>query len=364
MNESARQVSRRLGYTCSYVPEEIIRAAGLVPVRLLPDTDPSAADAHIHPNTCGYLRSLLAAGLRAEEAGRVGVVFAGCCDGMRKVHDLWQAYVPGSLALFLDLPKKRDALSTAFFASELRRFADRLNTPAGACGHLDEAGLEEAIGVCNRTRAAMTGLLARTGRGVGAVRASAADAACRDLLQDPGADPSESAGRRVSGVPTLRRGGTPVVVSGSLFRATDWISDVEALGGTVVALDTCLSNRHFEEPVEEGSGDPFLALARRYLGKPPCPRMDAFEDRCEALLGQARDSGARGVIYAPMQFCDPFQYDTLLLGRRLREAGVPLLVVETEYEASMPEQVRTRVGAFLETLAGQGPAEKVLQGGR
>ena len=104
---------RKMALACSYVPEEIILAAGFTPTPIHPDKPPSAGEPHIYPNTCGYLKSLLAQGLHREMAGAEGIVFANCCDGMRKLRDIWEQYVPNTPALFLEVPKKKDLLSEA-----------------------------------------------------------------------------------------------------------------------------------------------------------------------------------------------------------------------------------------------------------
>ena len=120
--------TREVSYTCSYVPVEIIMAAGLVPQRMIPEPRPSAADAYIHPNTCYHVKSLLAAGLEGDVSRTAGMVLTSSCDGMRRLHDLWEEYVKDSPAVFLDIPKKKDPDSVEFFASELRRFAQNLKS--------------------------------------------------------------------------------------------------------------------------------------------------------------------------------------------------------------------------------------------
>ena len=79
--------SRTVLFTCSYVPEEIITAAGFVPRRVLPDAAPSDADGYVHPNTCGLLKSLLATGLAAKPGEAAGIVFANSCDGARRLYE-------------------------------------------------------------------------------------------------------------------------------------------------------------------------------------------------------------------------------------------------------------------------------------
>ena len=51
-------------YTCSYVPQEIILAAGMTPVRLIPEPRPSEADAYHE-----HLRQRLPIATRQRKAG-------------------------------------------------------------------------------------------------------------------------------------------------------------------------------------------------------------------------------------------------------------------------------------------------------
>ena len=56
---------RAMGYFCTYVPEEIIHAAGFVPVRIRSgDQTPSRADAHLQSYTSALCRSALDQALR------------------------------------------------------------------------------------------------------------------------------------------------------------------------------------------------------------------------------------------------------------------------------------------------------------
>ena len=58
---------RAMGYFCTYVPEEIIHAAGFVPVRIRSgDQTPSRADAHLQSYTCALCRSALDQALRGD----------------------------------------------------------------------------------------------------------------------------------------------------------------------------------------------------------------------------------------------------------------------------------------------------------
>ncbi|MRR36038.1 2-hydroxyacyl-CoA dehydratase, partial [bacterium] len=118
--------SDTVGYACSYVPAEMILAAGLKPARIIPGGDTGPADARIHPNTCCYAKAILSDLMQGAFSGMRGMVFANSCDAMRKLFDIWTDFDGSPPALLLDVPKKKDPDSIAFFTSELRRASSLL----------------------------------------------------------------------------------------------------------------------------------------------------------------------------------------------------------------------------------------------
>ncbi|MBC7106041.1 MAG: 2-hydroxyacyl-CoA dehydratase, partial [Firmicutes bacterium] len=98
--------------TCSYVPAEVIGAAGFRPRRWLPP--PAGAHGGLPRSLCSYARAC---------AGTSGAaaVFTTCCDGMRRCYDLRAAR--GDPVFLLDLPRTAHGGAVIYFAGELRRLA-------------------------------------------------------------------------------------------------------------------------------------------------------------------------------------------------------------------------------------------------
>ena len=48
-----------IGWTCTYLPLEILEAAGLEPYRILPEPSSEKADAYLDPNFCPFIKSAL-----------------------------------------------------------------------------------------------------------------------------------------------------------------------------------------------------------------------------------------------------------------------------------------------------------------
>lgn len=340
--------------TCSCVPEEIITAAGFHPVRLLPLAPPADADSHIYPNTCGFLKSLLASALDGEAAGASCVVIANGCDGMRKLYDLWEAYVPGIPALFLDVPKKKDADSIHFFASELRRFASELVRVLPGAEVTDE-GLREAIETRNQLRVLMGEVFKLQREKQARVRGSEVFDLCLAGMRAPAEGFIASLKEFLSSVEERapRSAERRILLTGNVIDRPDPIAVIEELGSHVAVLDTCIGHRHYETPVEQNAADPMRALATRYLMRPSCPRMEGLDERYANLEKLVAEAEVDGIIYSCVKFCDPLIYDIPTMSSRFRSAGISFLYLENDYTWSGAGQMKTRLQAFTELQPGR-----------
>ena len=96
-----------------------------------------------------------------------------------------------------------------------------------------------------------------------------------------------------------------------------------------------------------------LQISRGLLTRPPCAR--TFDPArplkmAEDVLARARACGARGVIGQTIKFCDPYLDRLPAVREQLREAGIPLLLLEGDCSLRSIEQQRTRIEAFIEML--------------
>ena len=337
---------RMIAYACSYVPVEIIMTSGLVPRRMIPEGRPSDAESHVHANTCCYVKSLLASALDGGGSPFDGIIFANSCDGMRRLNDLWARYVQGPPALFIDIPKKKDQDSIAFFSSELRRLADNLET-VFLGSQVTIEGLNIAIKRCNEIRQLMGEVFRRQ-----ETRGSKVFELCLEGSQSETVDFTDKIKQFLlaAGEDKPGKTGKRIVLTGNAMHRSDLITLIEDAGAQVAALDTCIGARHFETLVEEDTADPILALARRYLLRPSCARMLGFEEQFQYLQKVYEKAGAQGIICSAVKYCDLLIYNVPLMQARFRDLEIPFLFLENDYTWTDLGQMRTRVDAFLEML--------------
>jgi benzoyl-CoA reductase/2-hydroxyglutaryl-CoA dehydratase subunit BcrC/BadD/HgdB len=336
-------------FSCSYLPEEIVTAAGFRPVRVVARARPSDADTAIHPTTCPYIRAIYSAAARGDWSGAAAMVVVNSCDGMRRLYDALEASATGPPVLFLDVPYKRDEAAVDLFATDLKRLARRLEEEFGGTP-VNLPTLERAIADRNAFRRKMADVFALQANG------GLSGTTVFTLLADAAAGRVHEAAERIDGLTAVPGWGAEahavkrVVVSANVLDRPDLALMIEGAGGSVVALDSCTGVRHYEGLVAEGSPDPLQAIARRYLTRPPCSRMEGIGERIDWLVRLAETSRADGVVLTSVKYCDAWLYDQPLLTESLQAAGIGVLSLENDYEWSGAGQMRTRVEAFLETL--------------
>lgn len=127
---------------------------------------------------------------------------------------------------------------------------------------------------------------------------------------------------------------------------------VEKAGAVIVGEESCVGERGTRNRVDD-SGDTLDALMEaivdRYF-KVDCAIFTPNPDRLDHIETMAREYKADGVIHFGLQFCQPYLMESLPVEKALKEKGIPVLRVETDYSSEDVQQLQTRVEAFLELL--------------
>ena len=143
-----------------------------------------------------------------------------------------------------------------------------------------------------------------------------------------------------------------VFVAGGMCRHAAFIDLMEDAGCRVVGDDLCVGSRSFAFADVEAD-TPLEAIARAYLARTPCPAFHhASRQPGDALVEAVRRDNAQGVIFLLTSFCDPVAFDHVPMMQALTDAGIPALSLSVEQHREPPEQLRTRVAAFVEMLHG------------
>jgi benzoyl-CoA reductase/2-hydroxyglutaryl-CoA dehydratase subunit BcrC/BadD/HgdB len=127
---------------------------------------------------------------------------------------------------------------------------------------------------------------------------------------------------------------------------------IETSGAAVVCEEMCTGTRYFENLVDEEQTTlegQYKALAERYM-KNNCACFTPNEGRIDDIIRLAKEYKVDGVIDVNLKFCSIYDTEGFFVERALKEAGIPVLGIETDYTDSDAEQLKTRVEAFIEML--------------
>jgi benzoyl-CoA reductase/2-hydroxyglutaryl-CoA dehydratase subunit BcrC/BadD/HgdB len=144
----------------------------------------------------------------------------------------------------------------------------------------------------------------------------------------------------------------PILLSGSgIALGDELIHIIEELNARVTINDTWTGLYFYNEKlVYSPQDDPFDALVNHYLLKNESARMVPNVRRVPRVLKLVKDYNIKGVINHILKFCDPYVADRTRFKTALQAVDIPVLELERDYATSL-EQLKTRIGAFLEMLA-------------
>jgi len=343
------------GWLCTYVPEEIIHAAGILPVRIVGyshEVDLDDGTAYLYVNNCSFSRSCLQLGLRGEYDFLDGVVGGSTCDGARRLFDLWRNYIGTPFHHVLTIPRKYTEKAHNLYHYEVAQFTQHLEEFLG-CQIADEA-LLQSINLYNETRRLLKQLYDLRKRDNPPITG----AETMEVLNASFRMPKEVFNEWLRGLlEEITASGNAhnhrarLMLVGSVLTNTEFIKSIEDQGGLVVTDELCTSTRYWTDPVILDDGRSLReSVARRYLNNFPCARMFPSDERFNRIMDFARDYRVGGVISQVIRYCVPYCHDLPLLTKKLKEKGIPTLALDVEYGTSGSGQIATRVQAFMEML--------------
>ncbi len=352
-----------IGYVCSFVPLEIITAAGCIPFRVRGDIhEPiTKGDMLLETIVCPYYRSCFDLSVKQRYDFLSGMVIPHACDSMVRSFSAWSYSLPFPYFHFVNIPTVCEDSSFEFFGAELNTFRKSLEKFVGRS--IADDALAKAIRVHNENRDKVRALyefrkedpplisgteLTRVLTVGSSLPIEEANGLFDQVL-------GEISGRKSS---PLKKGAR-LLIDGACLDNIELIKLVEEIGGNVVADTICNGARDYFPKTDSG-GNPIDALARRYLDKVNCPKTyrqnqtGTFEGDISSRFGDigtyAKEFKVDGAILYVYKYCDPFGFEVPARKAYYKMINVPLLHLEDVYSAGTIGQLRTRIQAFLEMI--------------
>ena len=356
----ARTGGKVLGYFEPYTPEEVIYAAGVLPIRLLGRHEPDdMTDRYIY-GSCACARDIV----NQVALGRFdyvdGVTYAEACQWMRQAFISCQAFQSFSYNYDIFVPDYVDGhRSKEVMYSEMRAFKKALQEWTGNI--ITDEALDHAIDVYNTNRRLMRQVyeLRRADNPVvSGSEAMEMVLASQVMDKEDHNRMLEDALKALRKRKNVQNTGPRLMLVGSPTSDAKLERLIEKLGAVVVIDELCTGSGYFWNEVIPQE-DRLLAISLRYLGKPHCALKDNNWRRRPAHIHQLyEDFNAQGVIIAKQIYCHPHGTDNPHIWKILRERNYPFHFLEQDTTLSERE-MKTRLEAFINMVE---PVRVTLQG--
>ena len=349
----ARTGGQVVATMCTYTPEEVLIAAGMLPVRVLGAHEPqNVTEPYIFGMFCPFCRDSLAQGLLKRFDYAEGVMLTQSCIQYRQTFNSWRAHVPTvKWDYYLPMPNEvQSPFAKKLHYDEMKKFHAFVETTSGRT--ISVADLNQAIATINENRRLLRELFEyrkEQNPRVTGLEALYASITAQFVDKEEHNRELKRVMAEVRKRSNDREEGVRVMTIGSENDDCGFMAMIESVGCTIVIDDQCSGTRYFwnEARIQD---DPIATIADRYCERPACPTKDyPVHTRFDHVLKLAKDYNARAAIFLQQKFCDPHEGDYPDLKQHLEANGIPTMFLEFDITNPLGP-FRIRVEAFLETL--------------
>ena len=361
--EHKKNGGKVVGTFCIHVPDEIPIAAGAIATGLCSGSQfwVPGGEKKLPTATCPLIKASLGARFdRTCPFFRLADMFVGenTCDGKKKA---WEILAEDAPMHIMDIPQMKRPEDYAHWEDELKGYLRKCEELTG--NKVTPENLRSAIKLVNKKRKALQRLAGL--RKLDNLPISGKDALLITQIafyDDPARITEqihklcdELEDRAKNNVSAFPKGTKRILLTGTPLSIPNWKLHhiIETSGGAVVCEEMCTGIRYYEKCVDESGStidEMIHNLSERYMGSIHCACFTPNSERIDDIKRLVKEYKADGVIDVNLKFCNIYDIEGFFVERELKAAGIPVLGIETDYTDQDTEQLRTRVGAFIEML--------------
>ena len=361
LGKEKEQGRKVLGYSAGgYLPEELILACGAIPLSFVEAGNNNmlrASTAYISRWFDPFWRSqigLLTSGIDPWYNIADLIIVPITDNHVRTFSNTLGFYTPKIESFVFGVPHIKDKISLEYYLEGIKRLKKKLEEYTGV--EITTSKLRHAAELCNRERELFKKISLMRKSENSAVKSKDFIALHHGSFL---ADKEIMVDILVSYLDEVRdRANNPVnspriLFTGStLARGDTKVMDIiEKCGGTIVVEEFAEGIRPYLDMVSL-EGDMVSNLAQTYFMDRVCTGwFRPGTERLDFLIRLAKEYNAAGLIWYHLMFRESYKVESYFFPARLKkEIGLPMLVLESEYDAMETGPMETRIETFLMTI--------------
>ena len=341
-----------IGVMPAYFPLELIDAAGGYPVQLWGNNLPlENSDAYLQSYCCSVARSVLELELRGIANMVKAYAFTSLCDTLVNLREIYRSiFTKPTLELSIPITRTVEARNN-YLKSVVQSVTDGLEEITGK--KMSPAALAHSAELYGRIRALQRRLYRVRRERPGLVKNYDFYAVIKAGFFLPADVYSQMLEKLLKGLEklSLSENKRPrLLVSGMVFDPIEVYKIFDESG--VCIVDDDFANGWRTVAKDALKTDNLVEGVSEYLFNPApcCCIYNPDQDRHPYLLDKVKESGADGVLFWYIKFCEPDAFDRPQLMKRLKDEGIPVVFIDLELTMTNFDQLKTRINAFCEIL--------------
>jgi len=344
------------------IPEELIDAAGYIPLRMVFAGNDELMDAshdYLPPSTCAFAQSCIGAfsikpnNLKFLDLIDYVVISNHCVSDICASEIISKYYNIPQLKFYVSYTKTENSLK--YFKLELVDFKRKLEELRGSV--IETQDLMNSIVKYNNFKRKLSELSKLTIPGSQKLIHFQ-----RAILKGPDYLPELETFLQSQENAQKNEKGKPILLTGCSIFINDYLNDlIEDGGGNIVFFDTWVGFNYYSQIFSDeqinSSNDPIDLLVERFknniFGDHSVPNyLESKISQIEEFsINYKKKFGKKvGVINHIIKFCDHMSIMSSHLKNKLQEKGIQVLNLERDYSRANRGQLTTRIEAFLEMM--------------
>ncbi|MFX1356800.1 MAG: 2-hydroxyacyl-CoA dehydratase subunit D [Promethearchaeota archaeon] len=353
-----------IGFYCTYIPEELLFAADILPfrIRATGNKDTELADIYMVRFTCSFVRATLDLALKGGYDFLDGFLVCNSCDHSRRMFELFdlkvfkrEGFNKTVPRFYLALPHVITNEGFDWYKKEIEEFKREIEI-AYNLNEISDEKLLHSIEIYNENRELLRDLhqlrIQENPKltGTEALQINMANASVS----------KEFANQQLKRITNLLEerdslnvdGKKRILLVGSVVDNIEFTQLIENSGAFIASDFLCFGTRNFMDDIEiKPNMDPITEITRRLYYRISCPRMmDDHKRRLNFLKEQIKEANIEGVILQRINNCDLHGCDNMLFNHELKDLEIPVLNMDREFYQADTSRLQTRIEAFLEMI--------------
>jgi len=364
IDEWQKKGKKVVGFYCTYIPEELLYAADLLPfrIRATGNKDTDLGDIYMVRFTCSFVRATLDMALRGIYDFLDGFLVCNSCDHSRRMFELFDLKVFNRenfkkkvQRFYLALPHIITDEGFEWYKKEVEELKEELERDF-KLNEITNEKLTRSIEIYNENRKLLREihkLRIQNNPKLTGSEALQINMANSSIPKDIANKELERIlkilkNRKNIDVTNKKR----IILVGSVVDNIEFTEILENSGAFIASDVLCFGTRNFMDDVEfKTTTSPLESISRRLYYRLSCPRMmDDHQRRLDFLKEEIKRARIDGVLLQRINNCDLHGCDNMLFTHELKDLDIPVLNIDREFYQVDTNRLQTRIEAFLEMI--------------